>query len=80
MTGRRVLVVDDDDRFRRLADAQLRAEGCLMTSVPDPGQALALLDQVSQDLVITAFRKSSPVEVDLLQRSRAGHPQTHNPR
>lgn len=76
MTGRRVLVVDDDDRFRRVAEAQLQDEGCLVTSVSDASQALALLEHVSHDLVITAFRKDSPAEVDLLQRIRADHPET----
>lgn len=76
MAGRRVLVVDGDDRFRKIAQRQLQNEGCVVTAVPDPSEAFEVLGQAPQDLVITAFRKNSPAEVDLLRRLRSDHPET----
>jgi len=47
-----VLVVDDDDRIRDLLARFLREKGLRVSPAPDGARALALMEQISFDLVI----------------------------
>ncbi|WBQ10757.1 response regulator transcription factor [Hyphomonadaceae bacterium ML37] len=47
-----VLVVDDDDRIRELLARFLREKGLRVSPAPDGARALALMEQISFDLVI----------------------------
>jgi CheY-like chemotaxis protein len=48
----RILVVDDEERNRRLRTAMLEAEGCVVLAAADGKQALELARQSPPDLVL----------------------------
>lgn len=52
-SARRILVVDDEPRLRRLAGRLLRRQGHEVCESGDVSEALALLDSDSFDLVVT---------------------------
>jgi two-component system NtrC family response regulator len=73
MPGPRVLVVDDDDNLRRVIQVQLQQAGHTVSTAASGVQALEVLSQAPQDLVITDLRMSGMSGVDLLKKIRADY-------
>ena len=76
MTARRILVVDDDESLRRVTQVQLAQIGYNVVTAENGNQALAVLQQTPQDLVITDLKMPVMSGVDLLKRIRAEYPET----
>jgi CheY-like chemotaxis protein len=52
LTGRRVLVVEDDDALRRMLEQRFSSEGCVVRSASEGQEALRLLDADTPDLIV----------------------------
>ncbi len=75
MTGRRILLVEDDESLRRVTQVHLEEAGYLVTTAPDGASALALLEKYPQDLVITDLRMPGLNGLELLRRIKAEYPE-----
>lgn len=71
-----ILVVDDDENLRRVTQVQLEQCGYQVTAAPDGFQALAILRQTPQNLVLTDLKMPAMSGLDLLKRIRADYPET----
>src|SRR5487761_1350968 len=76
MSGRRILVVDDDASLRRVTQVQLEDEGYTATVAASGEEAKAILAWKSQDLVITDLSMPGISGVDLLKHIRSDYPDT----
>jgi two-component system NtrC family response regulator len=76
MRSRTVLVVDDDESLRRVTQVQLEEEGYTVATAAGGEDALAILRQQPQDLVITDLSMPGISGVELLRRIRAEYPDT----
>lgn len=76
MRRRRILVVDDDESLRRVTQVQLEEEGYTVATAVSAEEALALLSENSEDLVITDLRMPGLSGVDLLKEVRVEYPET----
>src|SRR6516162_8852930 len=76
MRSRTVLVVDDDESLRRVTQVQLEEEGYTVATAAGGEDALAILRQQPQDLVITDLSMPGISGVELLRRIRAEYPET----
>ncbi|MEK7754641.1 MAG: response regulator, partial [Acidobacteriota bacterium] len=56
MTGKRILVVDDEENLRRVTQLRLQQAGYDVATAADGNQALALLERNPRDLVLTDLR------------------------
>ncbi len=74
--GRRVLVVDDEERLRKLLEAILCGEGCDVRAAPGVRQAMEALDRAPVDLVLTDIRMPGMTGMDLTQWVSQAHPET----
>jgi DNA-binding NtrC family response regulator len=74
MTGKRVLVVDDETTLRRVTQVQLEQEGYVVSTAASGHEALGILENTSQDLVVTDLRMPGMSGMDLLRQIRAHHP------
>lgn len=74
--GRRVLLVDDDESFRRVQEYQLDSAGYQVTSVADGEAALEAFREGLHDLVVTDVRMPGLDGLELLARVRAISPDT----
>ena len=72
----RVLLVDDDESFRRVQEYQLDRAGYEVTSAQDGERALELFRDELHDLVVTDVRMPGLDGVELLARVRAISPDT----
>ena len=70
----RVLIVEDDEVFRRPLQRALEAAGCEVVAVPSGEDALAVLDRSTVDLLLTDHRLPGIDGVQLITRSKAIHP------
>ena len=70
----RVLIVDDNDVFRRPLQRTLEAAGYEVVAVPSGEDALDVLDQSTVDLVLTDRRLPGMDGVHLTRRIKARHP------
>ena len=68
MTGKRILVVDDDESLRRVTQVQLEQSGCHVTTAGDGNKALSILEKAPQDFVITDLRMPGLCGLDLLKK------------
>src|SRR3990167_1615532 len=75
MTGRRILVVDDDESLRRVMQVQLAQSGYEVTTAADANHALTLLQQSPYDLAITDLQMPGGSGLDLLKKVRAEYPE-----
>jgi two-component system NtrC family response regulator len=76
MTPGRVLVVEDDDNLRRVTQLQFAKQGYETIVAADAEQALALLQNQPQDLILTDLHLPGMSGLDLLRRVRADYPGT----
>jgi DNA-binding NtrC family response regulator len=74
--GTRVLLVDDDESFRRVQEYQLDSAGYQVTSVADGEAALEAFREGLHDLVVTDVRMPGLDGLELLARVRAISPDT----
>ena len=70
----RVLIVDDNEVFRRPLQRTLEAAGCEVVAVPSGEDALAVLDRSAVDLLLTDHRLPGMDGVQLITRIKAIHP------
>jgi DNA-binding NtrC family response regulator len=70
----RVLIVDDDEVFRRPLQRSLEGAGCEVVAVPSGEDALAILGRSTVDLLLTDHRMPGMDGVQLITRSKAIHP------
>ena len=71
-----ILVVDDEERVRRLLSRLLSEEGYQVHAVASAEEALAELENTSYDLVLTDLVMSGMSGMELLERIRAQRPET----
>ena len=74
MNQKRVLVVDDDKSLRRVTQVQLEHEGYTVSTAASGDEALHVLENTVQDLVITDLKMHGMSGIDLLRQIRAHHP------
>jgi DNA-binding NtrC family response regulator len=72
----RILVVDDDESLRRVTQVQLQQSGYDVTTAESAQQALAVLQKLPQDLVLTDLRMPGMSGLDLLKKIKADYPET----
>src|SRR5690242_9163183 len=76
MNVRKILVVEDDESLRRVMQAQLEKGGHKIAVAADAHEALDVLNQDAQDVVITDLNLPGISGLELLKRIRAEHPET----
>jgi CheY-like chemotaxis protein len=69
-----ILLVDDNEVFRRPLQRVLEAAGFEVTAVPSAGDALDALDGRTVDVLLTDQRLPGMDGVQLIARIRATHP------
>src|SRR5436305_14456338 len=74
-TGK-ILVVEDDESLRRVMQVQLEKVGHQITVAGDVRQALEVLHQEAQDVVISDLNLPGESGLELLKTIRAEHPET----
>src|SRR5262249_27630166 len=72
----RILVVEDDDTLRRVTQIQLEKKGYSTATAGDAVQALGILENEYQDLVISDLHLPGVSGLELLKRIRAKYPET----
>jgi DNA-binding NtrC family response regulator len=76
MTRGRILVVEDDDTLRRVTQMHLAKKGCATAAAADALEALKILEDEPQDLVICDLHLPGMSGLELLKRIRAQYPET----
>jgi two-component system NtrC family response regulator len=71
-----ILVVEDDESLRRVMQVQLEKAGYKTTVAGDVSQALEVLQQEKQDIVISDLNLPGSSGLELLKRIRAEYPDT----
>ncbi|HEY7304965.1 MAG TPA: sigma-54 dependent transcriptional regulator [Bryobacteraceae bacterium] len=71
-----VLVVEDDESLRRVMQVQLEKEGYKTAVAGDVPQALEVLQQEKQDVVISDLNLPGSSGLELLKRIRVEYPET----
>ncbi|MBI3697000.1 MAG: sigma-54-dependent Fis family transcriptional regulator [Acidobacteria bacterium] len=72
----RILVVDDDESLRRVTQVQIGQIGYDVRTAASGHEALAILQQAPQDLVITDLQMPGTSGLELLKKVRAEYPET----
>ena len=75
MTGKRILVVDDEENLRRVTQLKLQHAGYEAMTASDGKQALELLARHPQDLVLTDLKMPGMSGIELLQRVKQEYPE-----
>ncbi|QOY87653.1 sigma-54-dependent transcriptional regulator [Paludibaculum fermentans] len=75
MTGKRILIVDDEESLRRVTQLRLQQAGYEASTAADGDEALAFLQRHPQDLVLTDLRMPGMSGLDLLKRIRQDYPE-----
>jgi DNA-binding NtrC family response regulator len=70
----RVLIVEDNEGFRRPLQRTLEAAGCEVVAVPSGEDALDVLERSAFDLLLTDHRLPGMDGVQLITRIKAKHP------
>lgn len=70
----RVLIVEDNEIFRRPLQRTLETAGCEVVAVPSGEDALDVLDRSAFDLLLTDHRLPGMDGVQLITRIKAKHP------
>ena len=70
----RVLIVEDNEVFRRPLQRTLEAAGCEVVAVPSGEDALDVLDRSTFDLLLTDHRLPGMDGVQLITPVKAKHP------
>lgn len=74
-SGRRILVVDDEESLRRVTQLKLQQAGYDASTAADGLQALEVLTRHPQDLVITDLKMPGMSGMDLLRRIKDDYPE-----
>jgi DNA-binding NtrC family response regulator len=72
----RILVVEDDETLRRVTQLQLEKKGYSTSAAADALQALKILENEYQDLVLSDLHLPGMSGLELLKRIRATYPET----
>jgi DNA-binding NtrC family response regulator len=72
----RILVVEDDETLRRVTQLQLEKKGYATAAAADALQALKILENEYQDLVLSDLHLPGMSGLELLKRIRAKYPET----
>ena len=72
----RILIVDDEDQMRELLAKVLEKNGYQVTTAPDGGSALGLLEKESMDLVVTDVRMPGMDGMEALKAIKELNPDT----
>jgi putative two-component system response regulator len=72
----RLLVIDDEERIRRLVVALLQSSGYMCESAPDVASARRILDETAIDLVLTDMNLPGDSGLDLLRALAGRAPDT----
>ena len=75
MTGKRILVVDDEESLRRVTQLRLQQAGYDVATAADGNQALAFLERNPRDLVLTDLRMPGLSGIELLERIKEAYPE-----
>ncbi|MCC6590222.1 MAG: sigma-54-dependent Fis family transcriptional regulator [Bryobacterales bacterium] len=75
MTGKRILVVDDEENLRRVTQMKLQQAGFDACTAADGPSALAFMEKNPQDLVITDLKMPGMSGIDLLKRIKEEYPE-----
>ncbi|MEZ5217309.1 MAG: response regulator transcription factor [Ilumatobacteraceae bacterium] len=70
MPGRRILIVDDEEKLRRLARAYFEADGFSVAEAASGEEALARIDTVKPDLVLLDVMLGGIDGIEVLRRIR----------
>jgi CheY-like chemotaxis protein len=70
LTGRRVLIVEDDDALRRMLEQLFCVEGCLVGRASKGHEALRLLDADTPDLIVLDLMLPWVNGIEVLARIR----------
>jgi two-component system NtrC family response regulator len=76
MNAWRILVVEDDDALREAMHLQFTRDGYQTTSADDVAQALSILEDGPQDLIIADLNLPGSSGIDLLKTVRVDYPHT----
>src|SRR5262245_41724756 len=76
MAKDRILIVEDDDGLRQATWAQLKREGYEAASVASAEEALPILEQSLQHLMLVDLQLPSMSGLELLKRTRVAYPET----
>lgn len=76
MTSGKLLIVDDDKVAMKNLEQALKKEGYAVTTTQSGGNALALLEKQSFDVVLSELRMDKVDGMQLLKRCRESHPDT----
>jgi two-component system phosphate regulon response regulator PhoB len=74
MTGRRILLVEDDRVLRRACEASLRQRGFAVTSAADGEEALDKVRQAPPDLILLDLLMPRMTGIEVLRTLRAQEP------
>jgi two-component system NtrC family response regulator len=75
MTGKRILVVDDEESLRRVTQMKLEQAGYQAVTASDGAEALAVLAKGPQDLVITDLKMPGMTGIELLRQIKLEYPE-----
>ncbi len=75
MTGKRILVVDDEESLRRVTQLRLQQAGYDVATAADGNQALAFLERNPRDLVLTDLRMPGLSGIELLAKIKEAYPE-----
>jgi DNA-binding NtrC family response regulator len=75
MTGRRILVVDDEENLRRVTQMRLQQAGYEALTAADGDTALDILSRNPQDLVVTDLKMPGMSGMELLRRIKEEYPE-----
>src|SRR5262245_3421850 len=75
MSSGRILVVEDDDCLRRVTQAQLEKCGYETAVSADVPEALAVLEKLPVDLVLTDLNLPGMSGLELLKKVRVEYPE-----
>ncbi len=72
----RILLIDDDESFRKILDYNLKKEGYEVASAPDGKKGLKRLETESFGIVITDMKMPDMDGMEVLRRVKTKHPET----
>jgi len=76
MPDQRIIIIDSDAAFRRIAREELEANGYVTDAAADARQALKTLGESAHALAIIGLDPAKPIELEVLQRILAESPDT----
>jgi two-component system NtrC family response regulator len=75
VTGKHILVVDDEENLRRVTQLKLQQAGFEATTASDGAEALNILSRSPQDLLLTDLKMPGMSGMELLKRVKEEYPE-----